>query len=245
MIITVAQLITTALQDIGAIAKSETPTADEMQDALMKLNAMIDLWSLRPLMVLGTIMESFPLTVDQYFYTIGIGGDFDTSRPSAINTVFIRDGYNDDTGVDIVGVDMWSALPDKAVSTGRPELLYYDPGVTQQAVQTGVIYLYPAPDASTPYTLFIGEQKSLTEFSAITDHVTFQPGYLECLEYNLAVRLWPQYNDDGRAIRSDLKTFAKEAMRVLETTNSKQLRSTIEVQGKVRGGYNITTGEYI
>jgi hypothetical protein len=235
-----------ALKDIGAIAKEEQPAPDELNDGLIKLNFMLDAWSVRSLMVLGSILEAFPLMAGKYVYTIGINGDFATSRPSAITTAFIRDQYNTDTGVDIAEIDLWSALTDKAIATGRPEILYYDRGITQQTSFLGVINLYPAPDTSSSYKLFIGEQKALNEFAKVTDTVSFQQAYMECIEYNLAIRLWPQYHEDGKPISTDLKSLAKESMRVLETTNAKQPKATIEVQGRVKGGstYNVYTGNY-
>jgi hypothetical protein len=243
MIIQVQQLIETALQDIGAVAKSEIPTSDEMTDGLTKRGLMIDAWSVRSLMVLGAVLEGFPLTPGKSAYTIGLGGDFNTSRPSSVTDAYIRDGNGSDTPVDILTSDEFYALGDKAIATGRPQGLWLDPGLTQAANPLGVINLYPAPDPSTPYTLYAGEQKALTEFANLTDAVTFQPAYYEALEYNLAVRLWPQYHDSGKPIESDLKILAAEAVRTIETMNAKRVTATIEAPGK-RSGYNVYTGEY-
>jgi hypothetical protein len=245
MIIQVQQLITFALQDIGSIAKQETPTSDEMADGLTKLNFMIDAWAVRSLMVLGTILQAFPLVPGQSAYTIGTGGNFNTPRPSAVTDAFIRDGNGSDTPVDILTSDEWYALEDKAIATGRPQGLWFDPGLTQQATgPLGTVNLYPAPDPSTPYTLYLGEQGPLTEFASLTSNVTFQPAYYEALEYNLAVRLWPQYHDSGKPIENDLKELAKDAMRVIETMNAKMVTATIEAPTTKPTGYNIYTGGY-
>ncbi len=244
MMIQVQQLIKCALQDIGSVAKSEMPTSDEMTDGLTKLNFMIDAWSVRSLMVLGTVLEGFPLIPVKYAYTIGLGGDFDTSRPSAVTDAYIRDGNGSDTPVEILTSDEYYAIEDKSIGTGRPQGLWFDPGLTQAASPLGKVNLYPAPDPSTPYTLYMGEQKALTEFVNLTDMVTFQPAYYEALEYNLAVRLWPQYHDSGKPIENDLKVLAREAMRTIETMNAKRVTATIEAPGKRSGTYNIYTGVY-
>ena len=243
MIIQVQQLIRTALQDIGAIAKSESPTSDEMTDGLTKLNFMIDAWSVRSLMVLGTVLEGFPLVPGKYAYTIGPGGDFNTTRPSAITDAYVRDGRSIDTPVGILAPDEYDGIGDKAVSTGRPQGLFFDPGRTQAANPLGVVYLYPAPDSSTPYTLYMGERGTVTEFVSLTDTVTFQSAYYEALEYNLAVRLWPQYHSGAQPVENDLKLLSAEAMRTIETMNAKRVTAHIEVPGK-RSGYNVYTGEY-
>ncbi len=243
MIIQVQQLIKTALQDIGAVAKSELPTSDEMTDGLLKLNFMIDAWSVRSLMVLGTILEGFPLVAGKYAYTIGPGGDFDTTRPSAVTDAFIRDGRSTDTPVGILTLDEYAGLGDKAISAGRPQGLRFDPGATQAVTPLGTIYLYPAPDASTPYTLYAGEQKALTEFTNLTDAVTFQPAYYEALEYNLAVRLWPQYHSGSQPVENDLKVLSAEGLRTIETMNARSVTARCEAPGR-RSGYNVYTGEY-
>ncbi len=241
MLVQVQQLIRTALQDIGAVAKSESPTSDEMADGLMKLNFMIDAWSVRSLMVLGAVLEGFPLVAGSYVYTIGPGGNFNTSRPSAITDAYIRDGNNQDTPVDILTADEYYAIEDKAIGTGRPRGLFFDPGQTESASPVGIVYLYPAPDASAPYTVYLGEQKPLTEFASLTDSVLFQPAYYEALEYNLAVRLWPQYHEDGKPISARLDKFAIDSVRILEMANGRRVTATIEVPGAKRTGYNIYT----
>ncbi len=243
MIVQVQQLIKCALQDIGAVAKSEMPTSDEMTDGLSKLNFMIDAWSVRSLMVLGSVLEGFPLVPGKYHYTIGPAGDFTTTRPSAVTDAYIRDGRSIDTPVGILTPDEYDALGDKAIAAGRPQELRYDPGLTQSASLTGAIDLYPAPDASTPYVLYLGEQKALTEFGALTDAVTFQPAYYEALEYNLAIRLWPQYHGVGQPIGNDLKALAADAVRTIETMNARRVTARIEAPGK-RGSYSVYTGEY-
>ena len=246
MIIQVQQLIKYAMQDIGVLAKQEAPKADEISDGLATLNMMMGGWSVRSLMVLGAVLESFPLIPGKTSYTIGIGDDFNTTRPSAITVAFIRDGYNSDTPLQTIELDVWASIPDKDISTARPEVLYYDPGITQQSSFMGICSFYPTPDASTPYKLFMGEQKPLTEFVNFTDVVSFQPAYYEALRYNLAVRLWLQYHEDGRPVSMDIKKLANDSMKSIETMNSKTPTATIEVSGRAKAGsnYNILTGEY-
>ncbi len=194
-------------------------------------------------MVLGTVLQAFPLTPGKYAYTIGPGGDFDTPRPSAVTDAYVRDGNGSDTPVEILSSDEYYAIDDKSIATGRPQGLWFDPGLTQAASPLGVINLYPAPDPSTPYTLYMGEQGPLTEFVNLTDNVTFQPAYYEALEYNLAVRLWPQYHAGSQPVENDLKALSAEAMRTIETMNARRVTATIETPGK-RSGYNVYTGEY-
>lgn len=241
MIITAQQLIKVAMQDIGVLAKQESPSADEIADGLLKLNVLIDAWSVRSLVVLGAALEGFALTGGKRAYTIGVGGDFSTEEPSRVTDAYVRDAAGTDTPLDIITQGEYDRLPDKTISSGRPMALFFDPGPVQAAVPSGVVNLYPAPDASTQYTLYLGEQKPLSEFARPTDAVTFQPAYYEALEYNLALRLWRQYHEEDRAIPPDLVTLARDAMKVIETMSSRTPTAVIEVPGR-RGRYGILTG---
>jgi hypothetical protein len=241
VIIQVQQIIKCALQDIGAIAKQESPGADEIADGLLKLNVMIDAWSVRSLVVLGTVLEGFALTGGKRAYTIGQGGDFATDKPSRVTDAFVRDSAGTDTPLEIITQGEYDRLPDKTVATGRPLALSFDPGPAQAAVPAGVVSLYPAPDASTQYTLYLGEQKPLAEFHLPSDAVTFQPAYYEALEYNLALRLWRQYHEDARPIPADIVTLARDSLKVIETMSSRTPTAAIEAPGK-RSPYSVLTG---
>ena len=78
---TTLDLITKALQKIGAVTKDETLSAGDVSDALSSLNDMISSWSLDSLIVYASTLENFTLTPGSYSYTIGSGGNFNTTRP--------------------------------------------------------------------------------------------------------------------------------------------------------------------
>ena len=203
------------------LAKQESPTADEIADGLLKLNVLIDAWSVRSLVVLGAALEGFAFTWGKRAYTIGRWGRFCYGEAIRVTDAYVRDGAGTDTPLDIITQGEYDRLPDKTISSGRPNGAFLRPGPVQAAVPSGVINLYPAPDASTQYTLYLGEQKPLSEFARPTDAVTFQPAYYEALEYNLALRLWRQYHEEDRAVPADLVTLARDAMKVIETMSSR------------------------
>jgi hypothetical protein len=158
-----------------------------------------------------------------------------------VTDAFVRDAGGTDTPLEILAQGEYDRLPDKTVSTGRPMAMFFDPGPAQAASAAGVISLYPAPDSSTQYTLYLGEQKPLAEFGRPSDAVTFQPAYYEALEYNLALRLWRQYHEDARPIPADIVTLARDSLKVIETMSSRTPTATIETPGK-RRGYSVLTG---
>ena len=244
MILSVGQLITKCFRDIGTMKMNESPTAFEVADALIDLNILLDSLSTETLMVLGSIMESFPLVAGKQTYTIGIGGDFNTSKPSRIDNAFIQDTLDNRYPVGITDKAIYDTYEDALISSTRPDELVYDPGPTQQAVQMGVIYMYPITDASGPYTLYIGQQKPLIEFANATDIVTFQSAYFMFLRYSLDEMLWPQYRDDGKPFPPKLAGLKSKAEGRIVVMNTRPSIAIVEIGKKGRGSYDIYSGPY-
>lgn len=244
MILSVGQLITKSFRDIGALKMNEGPTASEVADAILDLNILLDSLSIDSLMVLGSIMEDFPLVAGQQTYTIGVGGDFNTSKPSRIDNAFIQDALNNRYPVAITDKTIYDTYEDALISSARPDELVYDPGPTQQTVQMGVIYMYPIPDASGPYTLYIGEQKPLIEFTNSIDIVTFQPAYFMFLRYALDELLWPQYRDDGKPFPPKLAGLKSQAEGRITAMNTRPSTAIVEIGKKGRGSFDIFSGPY-
>jgi hypothetical protein len=240
---TVSDIIKSAMRLVGVIAKSEVPTNDEMQDGMQALNLMLEMWSARRLLVRGTIQFSNILTANQASYTIGTGGNFNTLKPIEITSAFIRDSNNIDTGLDIISRDEYDSYGDKAITTSRPIALCYDAGAAQQASQLGTVLFYYTPDSSTTYTVFMQTQAQLTDFSALTDNVTFEAKYGEAMKYELAKRLWREYHEISEPIPGDILDLAAKALCVIEKTNHELPRATIEVPPR-KSVFNVYTGEY-
>jgi len=240
---TVSDVITSALRICGVIAKSETPSSDEMNDSLQALNLMLEQWSARRLIVRGTVQYNHALIAGQGSYTIGAGGNFPTAKPIAVTSAFVRDSSGVDTDLDIVSRAEYDSYGDKVLALSRPVSLCYDAGLAQQTVQTGTCLFYPIPDSSTTYTVYMQIQAALTDFTAITDTVTFEAKYGEAIKYELAKRLWREYHESGRPIPGDILVQADKAMCVIEKTNHVLPRASMEVPPR-KSIFNIYTGDY-
>jgi len=239
--LTVSELLKASMRVAQVIQKGEEPDAGEMADALEALIIMLHSWSARRLMVRANVPEIFPLVSGVSSYTIGVGGVFNTPKPYKIATAFVRDTNNMDYPVDIIDMGTYQRLEDKLVATGRPEVLMYDPGLAQQDPQLGTIMVYGIPD--TAYTLGITSQKPFTDFTTISDDVTFEPPYEEAIKFEMAVRLWIEYHKNP--VPPDVHILANEAMHVVESMNSVTVRSVTDVPGvKYSMPYNIYVGSY-
>lgn len=241
---TALDIIKKSLQKIGVLSEGEEASASQANDAFDALNMMIDSWAARTLLTTAQIRESFSLTASQRLYTIGSGANFNTSKPFQIVSAFVRDSSNLDYGINVVSREIYDSYGDKASTsyTARPTSLFYDPGATQQANQTGNIYLYPTPDGNTTYTLFLESEKPFTQFSNLTSVITFPPSYKRAMIFNLAIEMAPDY---GRPISKELAFIANESMRIVENVNARNNQSVaaMDFPGGQRA-YNIYSDVY-
>lgn len=237
---TVTDILRLALIKAQAIKKGEYPSQEELADSLLSMTVMLHSWSARRLMVRATVEESKVLTISDGSYTIGVGAyDIIGSKPFSIVRAFIRDSSNVDTPVDIVSKDIYDAITDKTV-TGRPDMLYYDAGLSQQASHYGTINLQPLPDAA--YTLYINSTKPFTEVATVEENMTFEPPYEEAIVYGLAIRLWREYHGSTTEVPADMVAVHREAMGIIENMNATRLRCSTDLPGVQGAGYDINTG---
>jgi hypothetical protein len=237
MTTTVLDIIKDAMQTCGAIAMDEAPSSSDVSVCMTKLSFMLNQWAAQNLMVRATTGEDFTLIANKASYTIGIGGDFNTSKPLKIDFGYRRSSNNTDHPIEIITVQEYEGLDDKGIATGGPCKVAFDPGVTQQAVQTGTVLVYPIPDAA--YTIHLHSEKFLTDFVLSSEAVTFEPMYFEPMSYGLAVRIWRSFRGK-EAIPLDIVSLAAESKRVLENINSVTPPMATDIPGRKGGnGYNI------
>ena len=78
-------IISRALKDIGALEAGETPTPEATQDAFDMLNDLVDQWSNEEMMVFYKNEIVFPIVPGQTQYTIGPGGQINSSFTGSIS----------------------------------------------------------------------------------------------------------------------------------------------------------------
>jgi hypothetical protein len=230
---TALDVIKQAMKIIGVLSPGEEPSSEEATDALDKLNGMLNVMGYNPFLTTTNVEDTHTLVASTGSYSIGSGQTIDTVKPIRIVKAFLRDAGNIDYPINLISRDVYADKSDKATFTGRPTDLFYDPGVAQQATQTGTIYLYPNPDSA--YTLYIYSEKEFTEFSALTSTFTFPSSYKLMLIYNLALLLCPEY---GREVSADIREYAKETKEAITRINvqNKQQIMTVDIPNKATNG---------
>lgn len=207
---TATTILQRALQAIGNVGTGETPSSDDMDTAFQALNDMLDSWSTDKLYVFETLEENFPLVSGTASYTIGDGGDFDTTRPIKIDKAYVRlSGIDYD--LEIINGSAYADIPQKTSIVTIPEFLWYNP-----TLPLGTIKFDPVPQASL--TLFIQTSKQLTQFATQATNVTLAPGYAEAIRYSLMPRLAAEGLGE---VTQEQITMAQSSVERIKTNNSR------------------------
>lgn len=208
---TARDLIKNSLRIIGAIATGETPDASEAADGLTALNNLVDSWSNEKLIINQFVREEFTLTPGTQSYTLGATGVFVTSRPIKIESVSIEIQGSDpyEVPIEIIDLDEWSRISDKALQSSIPTKLY-----VEGSFPNSTIYLWPVPANANKVVLY--SRKPLTSLTSIDNDVLLPPGYLRALTYNLAVEIAPEY---GKEPSNTVMMIAREAKENIKRTN--------------------------
>jgi len=179
---TVSELIKAALRKTGAIASGETPTSEEMADALLALRIMLRQWSGKTMMIFKSEVVTHTLDGSQS-YTIGSGADISTTRPVQITSAYVNTNGLD-LPVRIVDKDRYGEFARKDQGGEWPSYLWYNPGYSQ-----GTIYLTPPGGGTLTLNCLI----PLTDPTTLTEGVVLPGQYDGAIVWNLACDMMPEY----------------------------------------------------
>lgn len=196
---TVLDIVKDALQESGVLTQTEDPSNSEAQTGLKMLNRLVSSWSNNAILQFERVTEEFALTNLGITYTIGSGGDFDTTRPTKIVEAHVQQN-NVSYSLEIVPDAIYQSVVYKTIG-GLPEMLNYT-----NEYPLGTINIYPAPSGT--YTLFITSEKPLTSYSSLASTVDLPPGWEDALIYNVGVRLASIY---GQPVDPRFEALAKQS----------------------------------
>tara|TARA_R100001086_G_scaffold250077_1_gene193283 strand:- start:973 stop:1677 length:705 start_codon:yes stop_codon:yes gene_type:complete len=229
------QLVSAILRKLEVLASGEVPSGDEASDTLSAVNLLLSGWSNEELTIFQTVEEAFTLTAGDDSYTIGSGGDFDTSRPQSILKAAIRSGSGSnqtDYPVEVREINDWAMIPSKKVQSSIPWELYQNGGYPLKTIQ-----LYPVPSEANALVLW--SKKPLTEITSLSTTLSFPPGYERALIYNGAIEAAPEF---GREPSAAVVKIARESLATIKSKNVKPARLETDM-GRGRR-YDIQSGRY-
>ena len=224
-------IIKGAMQDLGALAPVQSPSTDDYSTFLRRLNGLLQLWSLDTLLVPFRTQVTHTLNVSES-YTIGSGGDIDTTRPTVIESAYTSRQSRDYPLHVSRDRSEYDRIYDKQI-VGIPRVLYYEP-----EVPLGRVFVWYVGDGS--YTLKMSTRGMLEEFTDTTTDVDLAPAYELALEYNLAIVIAPILEI---GVSAETSAFAKDYLSKIKRLN-RQSPKMVYPRGIPggRGRYNIESG---
>jgi hypothetical protein len=216
----VSSILYTAMRLAGILgAAGRGNSATELADGLLALQALIDSWATERLTIYAIAPATYNLTADQASYTIGTGGDFNTTRPIRIEAA----GYiesDSETPLDVLTPATWAAIRDKT-APGAPSAIY-----TDMAVPLATINLYPVPAVSGAQ-LALYTWTPLSQPASTGDSLTLPTGYLRALHYGLAIELAARFPERANLTPIVIEQ-AREAKAAIKRLNLAPVEMSID-----------------
>ena len=203
---TARTIIKKALQKIGALYKSEDPSADEANDGLDLLNGMLASWSNKSMLINARITEQFVLAGGKRDYTMGPNGDFNTVRPISMISGYVTSGEID-YNFEFISDEEYANIQYKGNQSPYPE--FCNP---TNSYPLSTLTFYPVPAAAFLITLIT--EKQLTSFSSLDSDVAMPPGWDQALIYNLAILLAPEYGQQADQITIQIAKESLDAIKL-------------------------------
>lgn len=241
---TVNDLCSEALKEANAFGVGQTPLAEDLNGAQVRLMWMLQEWERKRWFVYHLVNLVVQSTGAQT-YSVGPGGQFDTGvnsvRPNRIEAAFLRQPTTGGGGgipVDYP-LELIQSYEDYMRVTLK-QLTSFTGGVFYDTTwPLGTLYPVPIPQANT-YSIGILVLAQLP-LSALTNPVTpfiLPYEYYYPMMLNLAVRLRAKYGI-GTYPGDQLPGLAKESLSMLRGSNSQIPRLTMPKELSRGGIYNI------
>lgn len=234
---TIRDLIKGSLRLVGVTASGEEPSASEMQDSLQALNMMIGSWSTERLALFRLSREVFELVPGKGIYTVGAGGDFESSRPMEIvrsaygdliktpiyqtpeptpeepDPVPVIVGYNlavnHESPMSVCNYQQWAGISMKSLQSSAPGAIY-----AEGTSPLETLHVYPVP--SQAMGLVVYAKKALDAFADANTEIQLPPGYEQALKYNLAVLLGSEF---GKEVSARIEKTAIDSKAAIKRQN--------------------------
>ena len=184
MATTAGDQINRALRLLGVLAEGETASAATSQDALVALNQMIDSWNTERLAVFCTQDQVFTWPSGQIKRTLGPTGNFVGNRPIQLDDgTYFKAPSGVSYGIKFINQDQYNGIAVKTSTSTFPQVIFVN-----NTFPDVEMYLYPRPTQDLEWH-FISVQEPAT----LSTDLFFQPGYMRCFAYNLAMEIAPEF----------------------------------------------------
>lgn len=222
---TVSDLVSNALIDIGVLGQGQTAAGTTANFALGKLNRLIDSWKNNRLLVFTITRVTWTIASGTATYTVGSGGTINIARPPTMNMQGSNVRFIDTSVSSTQEIDLWpltddayQAIVDKSQAGTYPSNWYYNPTYTSSAAPYGTLALWPVPDNANLTGVFYAPVAAATV--ALADTLALPPGYERFYETNLGLELTTSYPVSDTTYQR-LKVQASDSQADLEKVNTR------------------------
>lgn len=239
--VTALEIISRAYGSLGVHDPDENLSAPLGQLGFWRLNRLVAQWAVQSLTIPTSSRTVVPITVGKGSeanpITIGPTGDVVmTTRPLALEGAgLLLSGTAPRVEIPraIYTDAMWNGIAVKDLTSPLFTGVFYTP-----SVPNGEIILWPVPD-TTIHSLVIYRGEQIPPFANLSTAYILPDGYVDALEFNLAVRLGP---GSGVQVSPELHDLARSSLATIKRGNNTTL-TDLENDFAFGGGfYDITTG---
>lgn len=235
---TVGDLLTMALGEIGVTASGETPPAEDSAHALSAFNNWVDQLKSEELTIYARTRATGTMTANAPSFTVGTGGVLlpSTVRPPYIDAVGYIDVSGSEIALPLLNEAAYQAIVLKSMTAAAPWSAYYNP-----TWPTGTLRPFPIPTVSLTWVLYFPAE--VEEFVLLTDAVSLPAGYRQMFVKGLALQLCPSYERDPNPL---LVEQAREAKADVKRSNRRELLVSFDGAALVSNGggiYNINSDQ--
>lgn len=225
---TAQTLINVALTNLGILEQGGTPSVSDSNEALSRLNMMLQQWHLQNKFIWQIVVTLWPLTANVGTYTIGVGGAFSGPRPTTIEDAyisFVGPGSHLITApIDLLSTKEYNDIADTSATAEIPQGVYYD-----HASPLGSLFLYPLPRCTVATSLALLTWAQLPTFALLSTSGDLPDGYPEAITNALAIRCASMF---GMAVSAPVvemcSMLAKQAEASIVELNSKSRGMPLE-----------------
>lgn len=245
---TAQQIIGLAFGELNVFMAGESVTPSIANDALVRLNLMINRWRIESFTIPVVVRDVFasPVIVagkggPSNPYTIGIGGNLNIPRPPSQahirGTGLLQTTTSPQVEISrgLMTDDAYRGISVKELQSAMWTNVYYNP---TYAGDLGTINLWPVPNITTN-SLVLYTLRPLTQFADLTTEYDFPDGSVEAIFSNLAIRLGPP---NGRAVSDDTRNLAGTSLMTYKRSNVKMFDLSNDFARDRGGVYDIIAG---
>ena len=224
-----SNIINDAMRKLGVLGQGQNLGSDDANNALNALNDMVSSWSVEDGLVFNQTQETFNLT-GATSYTIGVGGDFNTTAPLIIESIFTTRGL--DYPLRRITSEEYANISTKDTG-GIGECYYY-----QDNNPLATLHIYPAGAG----TVTIYSRKPIASFPDLTTDIDIPSSLKRALVFNLAIEMASEYEKEATMTVMQIAEQSKSNYFTATTRNNPKTSSLDGIPTNNNNAYNIYRG---